>query len=87
MVAAMPELDPPRQITDSLVLAAYCPTTTFTAPGLYVVRATLDTRHASGADAGLRTFDGLVIASSPTLVRLRHGTVPEPAVRPTLAAQ
>ena len=71
----------------TVLLNAYCPTGTFAAPGLYVVRATLDTRHASGADIGLRTFDGLVIASAPTVVRLRHGTQPEPAVRPTLAAQ
>ncbi len=41
--------------------------------GLFVVaRASLDTRTASGADVGLRTFDGQVIATSPTVVRLRR---------------
>ncbi len=52
--------------------------------GLYVVRATLDTRSASGAEIGIRSFDGQVIATSPTVVRLRKGSEPEPLVRPVL---
>jgi hypothetical protein len=74
------------QTSVTVLLNAYCPTNTFAAPGLYVVRATLDTRRASGADIGLRSFDGQVIATSPTVVRLRHGTQPEAVVRPALAA-
>jgi hypothetical protein len=72
--------------TESLavMLSAYCPSGVFDQAGFYVVRATLDTRKASGAEVGLRTFDGQVIAHAPTLVRLHHGVQPEPLVRPRL---
>lgn len=68
----------------TLLLSAYCPTRALTRSGLYVVRAFFDTRKASGADIGVRSFDGQVIAVSPTLVRLRHGSVADPLVRPQL---
>lgn len=68
----------------TVLLSAYCPTRVLALSGLYVVRASLDTRKASGADIGIRTFDGHVIATSPTLVRLRRGTEVEPLVRPSL---
>jgi hypothetical protein len=68
----------------TVMLAAYCPTRTFQQPGFYVVRASLDTRKASGAEIGIRSFDGQVIAATPTLVRLRHGSQVEALVRPRL---
>ena len=66
------------------MLSAYCPVRVLTTAGLYVVRASLDTRKASGADIGIRSFDGLVIGTSPTVVRLRRGSGTEPLVRPAL---
>jgi hypothetical protein len=72
------------QTSLTLLLSAYCPTRTLSGSGLYVVRASFDTRKASGTDIGIRSFDGQVIAVSPTLVRLRHGSVPDPLVRPQL---
>jgi hypothetical protein len=68
----------------TVVLSAYCNVKALTLPGLYVVRGSLDTRSASDAEIGIRSFDGQVIATSPTLVRLRRGTATEPLVRPTL---
>jgi hypothetical protein len=68
----------------TVMLSAYCTTRVLAQPGLYVVRASLDTRKASGADIGIRSFDGQVIATSPTLVRLRRGTEVQPLVRPSL---
>jgi hypothetical protein len=70
--------------TLTIVLSAYCAARALDRPGLYVVRAALDTRKASGADIGIRSFDGQVIATSPTIVRLRRGAAPEALVRPTL---
>jgi hypothetical protein len=68
----------------TLVLTAYCPTRVFEQSGLYVVRATFDTRRASGAEIGIRSFDGQVIATAPTVVRLRRGLHAQPYVRPYL---
>jgi hypothetical protein len=68
----------------TVILSAYCNAKALATPGLYVVRGSLDTRHASGAEIGIRSFDGQVIATSPTVVRLRRGTAVEPLVRPTL---
>ncbi len=58
----------------SVLLDAYCSGRAFDEPGLVIVRPELDTRQASGADLGLRTFDGRVLASSPIIVRLRQGS-------------
>jgi hypothetical protein len=77
-------LAPGRTESLTVMLADYCPTRTFDQAGFYVVRATLDTRKASGAEIGLRSFDGQVIAVAPTLVRLRHGGQPDVLVRPRL---
>jgi hypothetical protein len=66
------------------VLGQYCDSHTFDNPGLLVVRARLDTRNASGASLGLATFDGEVVALSPTIVRLHRGRSAKPSVRPQL---
>ena len=73
------------EITLHVLLGAYCAGHTFDAPGLFVVRPRLDTRKASGEVIGLRTFDGLLIADSPTLVRLRTGAAQQRLRRPALA--
>jgi hypothetical protein len=57
----------------SVLLAAYCSAHPFDEPGLLMIRPELDTRKASGADIGLRTFDGRVLAASPVVVRLHQG--------------
>jgi len=68
----------------SVTLRDYCSGHALDAPGLLVVRPALDTRHASGASLGLKTFDGEVIATSPTVVRLHQGMVREPLRHPRL---
>ena len=56
----------------------------FDKPGLYVVRARLDTRRASGASIGMRTFDGELEAKEPMLVRVRAAKDGIARPRPTL---
>ncbi|HEY8040214.1 MAG TPA: hypothetical protein VIF15_10500 [Polyangiaceae bacterium] len=72
--------------SDSLtvMLRDYCGGHALDRPGLLVVRPILDTRKASGVDVGLRTFDGEVIATTPTLVRLHQGARKTPLGRPRL---
>jgi hypothetical protein len=74
----------PAKGTTSLdvMLVAYCSGHSLDQGGLLVVRAGLDTRSASGENMGLNTFDGVVQATTPTLVRLRRGLAPDPHVRP-----
>jgi hypothetical protein len=69
----------------SVVLRDYCTGHALDQSGLVSVRARLDTRSASGTDVGLQTFDGLVVAGRPTLVRLHRGAAAE--VRPRPVAQ
>jgi hypothetical protein len=57
----------------SVTVGDYCNTRAFEHAGLIVLRPQLDTRHASGSELGLQTFDGQVIATSPTVVRLHRG--------------
>ena len=87
-VAAMRELFStlqPQATTDlAVLLAAYCSGHAFEDPGLLVVRPAMDTRKASGADIALRTFDGQVIATIPTLIRLHRGLKPRHLTRPQL---
>ncbi len=69
-----------------LVLASYCGNRTFDTPGLFLVSPRLDTRQASGEVIGIRSFDGVVFAQRPTVVRLRTGAAaPQPLRRPALA--
>jgi hypothetical protein len=87
-VAPMRELYstlPPNGNTSlSVQLSAYCNGHAFDVPGLLVVTPHLDTRKGSGAELGLRTFDGEVTATRPTVVRLHRGTKPAQLVRPHL---
>jgi hypothetical protein len=68
-----------------VVLRDYCTGHALDDGGLLAVRAQLDTRKASGADVGLQTFDGVVAAARPTLVRLHRAAAAE--VRPKPVAQ
>jgi hypothetical protein len=68
----------------SVVLGAYCGGHALDQAGLYLVVARLDTRNASGATLGLRTFDGEVTAASPTVIRLHRGRAPKVLPRPKL---
>jgi hypothetical protein len=77
-------LAPGREIELTIILSEYCATRVLEPAGLFVVRASLDTRRASGVDIGVRSFDGIVIATSPTVVRLRHGSLPAPLLTPHL---
>jgi hypothetical protein len=70
--------------TLNVLLSAYCTGHQLDQPGLFVVRPRLDTRRASGAPIGYRTFDGLVIATTPAVVRLHRGVAPPPLRRPHL---
>jgi hypothetical protein len=79
-------LGPRASTTLDLELSAYCPTRAFDHEGLFVVRPRLDTRAASGAHIGVRAFDGVVLATTPTLARLHRGLAmpspPRPLARP-----
>jgi hypothetical protein len=86
-VAAMRELYatvPPHGSQQlAVLLDAYC-TQSFDAPGLLIVRASLDTRRSTAEDIGLRAFQGEVAASGPTLVRLHRGKRAPPVGRPKI---
>jgi hypothetical protein len=58
----------------NVLLSAYCSGHALDQAGLYVIRPRLDTRRASGVSVGYRSFDGLVMAAKPTVVRLHKGT-------------
>jgi hypothetical protein len=72
------------QTSLTVLLSSYCSARVLARSGLFVVRASLDTRKASGADIGIRSFDGQVIATSPSVVRLRRGTEVQPLTHPSL---
>ncbi len=75
---------PRSEVEQTVLLSAYCTTRALDQAGLLVVRPSLDTRAASGVEVGLRTFDGQVIATSSTVIRLRHGAQPRRLLRPEL---
>jgi hypothetical protein len=68
----------------TVVLGAYCSDRTFERSGLLTVRAWLSAREAGGASLGLRAFDGRLVATAPTLVRLQRGSMAPPLARPHL---
>ena len=83
--APLPEefatVPPKASVTLRVLLSAYCQDSAFETSGLLVVRPLLDTRRASGASVGIASFDGVVIAAKPTIVRLHRGTLPVPLRR------
>ena len=72
--------------TTSLVatLPSYCDQHTFDRPGLYFVRAHVDTRATGGSVVGVRAFEGEVVAPEPTVVRLHKGREAPALLRPKL---
>jgi len=68
----------------TVLIGDYCGRAPFERPGLVVVRPDLDTRRAGGAPLGLKTFDGVVIAGSPSVVRLHQGNGKPRIDRPRL---
>jgi hypothetical protein len=72
---------PKASVTLRVLLSAYCGNGALETAGLLVVRPRLDTRLASGTSVGIASFDGVVIAQKPTIVRLHRGTVPAPLRR------
>lgn len=73
-------LAPTRSLTVTSRLIELCPDDTFSRPGLYVVRAQLDT-FASGDEFGFDAFVGHLVAPEPVVVRIRSGTLPFPGTR------
>ena len=71
----------------SVLIGDYCGRTPFERPGLVVVRPDLDTRRAGGEPIGLKTFDGVVIAAIPSVVRLHQGNGKPRVERPRLDPQ
>jgi hypothetical protein len=64
-------------------LQAYCGSHTFDQPGLYFVVARADMRPGqAGPPAGPSSFEGELVASGPTVIRLHKGRAPTPAPRP-----
>jgi hypothetical protein len=90
-VAAMRELystvRPGGADTLGVLLSDYCSDRSLGTPGLLLVTPYLDTRKASGDSIGIRSFDGEVAATRPTVVRLHEGRSQPRLVRPQLEAQ
>jgi hypothetical protein len=84
---AYTRIAPRGTATLSVLLSAYCSGHALDQGGLYVVRPRLDTRRASGAAIGYRSFDGVVVAATPTIVRLHRGSEARPLRRPHLEPQ
>jgi hypothetical protein len=79
---AFTRIAPHGETSLSVLLSAYCSGHAFDQAGLYVIRPRLDTRRASGNSVGYRSFDGMVVAATPTIVRLHKGTAIPPLRRP-----
>jgi hypothetical protein len=81
-------LPPNGSETLTVVLTAYCSGHSLDQAGLLSVRPWLDTRNGSGAALGLRTFNGLLVGTRSTLVRLQNARAPDfvPAPRSSPAA-
>jgi hypothetical protein len=77
-------LAPKRSETLEVSLDSYCTRHGLDRGGLIVVRPRLDTRNASGTAVGLRSFDGELTATTPTVVRLHRGAIRQPLERPHL---
>jgi hypothetical protein len=85
-VAAMRELystvRPKGTASLAVLLEAYCAGRALDTPGLLVVTPHFDARKSSGEDVGVRSFDGEVDATIPTVVRLHRGLKEPRFVRP-----
>jgi hypothetical protein len=77
-------LGPGATTTLSATLPTYCDTHTFDRGGVFFVRAHVDTRQTSGGLVGVRAFEGELVATDATVVRLHRGRAPSPLARPKL---
>jgi hypothetical protein len=84
MLEMFSTLAPKATETLHVTLDSYCTDHGLDLNGLIVVMARLDTRKASGAPLGLPSFDGELVAKTPTVVRLHRGAAPHPPPRPRL---
>jgi hypothetical protein len=84
MREAFTRIPPGGSTTLDVLLSAYCAGHALDQAGLYVVRPRLDTRRASGESVGIRSFDGVVLAVTPTVVRLHRGNAVPALRRPRL---
>lgn len=75
-------LGPGASTTLVATVPSFCDAHTFDEPGVYFVRAGLDTRGPAGMLTGLHTFQGDRIADEVTVVRLMTGRSPRPAPPP-----
>ena len=64
-------LPPKGRASTEVLVSDLCPASFLSWPGLYSLRATLDTTEASGESIGLHTFVGIATAAEPALVRIR----------------
>ncbi len=70
-------LGPKGKTQVGFLVDAACPSGTFDHPGVYRLVPVLDTRKASGAPLGMRTFDDVVWGTRPTELRVRAGRRPD----------
>lgn len=75
-------LAPRGSVELTVTLQSYCADELFAHSGILEIRPFLETHGASGAPLGLRTFEGRLTGSSITFVRIQHGRVTQPLVRP-----
>lgn len=70
-------LGPKGRTQVGFLVDAACPAGTFDHPGVYRLVPVLDTRKASGAPLGMRTFDDVVWGTRATELRVRAGRRPD----------
>ncbi len=68
----------------TVLFTTTCPAGTFDEPGIYRVTPRLDTTNASGRPVGLKSWEGVAVAKSPLLLRVRLPKTPALPPRPTL---
>jgi hypothetical protein len=75
---------PPRgAISQTVLLSAYCPRSTFHRAGLYAITPRVDTRGGAAQSIGVRAFEGEVVGDKPMLLRVERGRS-QPSERPHL---
>lgn len=77
-------LGPKGKTQLSLLVGPSCPPGTFDVPGIYEMRARLDTRGVTGSPETLHAFEGEAIADGLTLLRVRQGAPHAPKPPPKI---
>lgn len=68
----------------TVLFTTTCPSGTFDEPGIYRVTPRLDTTNASGRPLGLHSWEGVAVAKTPLLLRVRTPRKPALFPRPAL---